>query len=866
MIHEFTISNGLKVIGVESHKSPVVSVQIWTRNGSADEGVGDEGLSHFIEHLVFKGTKKYMAGEIAAKVEACGGEINAYTSFDQTVYYITISKQFYSEALNIISDMISVPTFDPIEVDREREVVIEEIKRSQDSLGRRASRLLFSSLYEEHPYSVPVIGYEKNIREVSVGRIKSFFAERYVPENMFLVVTGDFSASEIKKNVETAFAQQKRGTAQKPQRKPWSGLTHKKVLVEEAPFEEAVFYLGWPGTTIGDEDLAALECFALILGQGASSRLYQKLRLESHTVNSIGAGIWAPTQASGFISISGSLNFDKIDTTLSEIRTQLEKILEEGVTEEELQKAKTNFMAEEAYSVETVGGLARKYGGDYEATNDIYFHKKFHLQLEKVTVQSVLSTARKYIQNKNYVMAAIVPKDAKKIENLFQAWSFQTSERVIAENKSKKAVILKKTEPTERSQDGEVHKVILQKTLPLFSRYNNEADIYNLRLAILGGGRVVAESKAGLADLVGRVWSAQTKQRLEAQIREKTDALASSLYSFSGRNTFGLVVDGLSCYQDLMAELFSQTLTDYSLSEEIIEREKKAMLESIRSRKDSPSSIASLHFHKMLFSGHPYGQDVLGTVESVSSLQTKDVADYLDQHLSAQQSVVSLCGAFDEKIWTNALAGFANQTKRKAANFELEKVKPLQKNLYKYESATKEQTHIIYGFHGLSLTDPDRYTLQVLEAVLAGQGGRLFIELRDKASLAYSVSPLRMEGVDTGYFATYIGCSPEKTETAIQMMKDELQKLIDKKISAEELSRAQNYLIGGHDIGLQKNSAIASSIAFNEIYGNSYREIFEYASAIRSVSAEKVQALSQKLFSQKSALSVVGPREPKLSI
>lgn len=862
MIHQFTTENGLKVVGIESHKSPVVSVQIWTRNGSADERAGDEGLSHFIEHLVFKGTKTYVAGEIAARVEACGGEINAYTSFDQTVYYITISKEFYTEALNIIAEMVSSPRFDSLEVDREREVVIEEIKRSHDSLGRRASRLLFSNFYAGHPYAVPVIGYEKNIREVSVDRLKKFFADRYVVDNMFLVITGDFVASELHKKVESAFSEVSSKPVNKPQREEPRPLRGQKVVVEEAPFEEAVVYLAWPGVKIDSADLAALECFMLIFGQGASSRLYRSLRLQKDLVNSIGAGLWAPSQAAGFLSISASLNVDKMEPAIKEVQSQIETILRDGVSEQEVQKAKTNFLAEEAYILETVGGLARKFGGNYEATEDLFFHETFHQQLAEVDAQSVLQVARKYLRSENQLAAAIVPRDKSKTEELLKQiqWTAPAFTEVARQTKGQISKI--KVMQASKSNSQNIETTVLGNKLKTFYSKNQEAPVYNLRLALPGGSRIVPEDKAGLAELAGRVWSTKTKKNSEDQVRERCDSLASSLYSYSGRNTIGLVVDGLTEHQKPMAELFSEAIEQFTIEESIVAREKNSILESLRSRKDSPSTIASLWFQKMLFAGHPYAQDPMGPMETVNALTSKDVEAYLQSLLSSEAAIAAVSGDFDPQIWEGALLKLSLKPVSKV----ITRPKPpaaLTENLYHYEKLEKEQTHIIYGVHGLSLDDPERYTLQVLEAVLSGQGGRLFIELRDKASLAYSVSPLRMEGLGTGYFATYIGCSPEKADTAIQMMKEEWQKMAEFKISEDELLRAQNYLVGGHDIGLQKNSAIASSIAFNEVYGNSYRELTEFAKHVRSVDALKVQKLAQRLFSQKAALSAVGPQKPK---
>jgi zinc protease len=169
----------------------------------------------------------------------------------------------------------------------------------------------------------------------------------------------------------------------------------------------------------------------------------------------------------------------------------------------------------------------------------------------------------------------------------------------------------------------------------------------------------------------------------------------------------------------------------------------------------------------------------------------------------------------------------------------------------------------MYGFRGLPLASEDRYALQIIQSILAGQGGRLFIELRDKNSLAYSVSPMRMEGVETGYFGAYIGCSPEKVNKAISMMKEQFDLLTDTTISEQELDRAKRYIVGRHDIDLQRTASVATSILYNDIYGIDFNEPFTCAEKYFSVTPEKIRNLSQKIFGQKSVISVVGPLDPR---
>ena len=286
------------------------------------------------------------------------------------------------------------------------------------------------------------------------------------------------------------------------------------------------------------------------------------------------------------------------------------------------------------------------------------------------------------------------------------------------------------------------------------------------------------------------------------------------------------------------------------------------MLETLRSKDDNPGQLASQLFTETMFKGHPYERDLYGTKESVKTLTKKQTEAHYKRMAQAKNLMVVVAGSVDKDKWLKKL---------EAATAHLPKGAPLtssfphkgpSKDIREFKSLQREQSHIIIGYKGLTLDDPKRYTLQVMQSILAGQGGRLFMELRDKASLAYSVSPMRMEGIDTGYFGAYIGCSPEKGEKAIEMLHIEFQKLVTTKVGAAEVDRAKRYLIGRHDIDLQRNSAISSSILFNEIYGIDSSEVFRYAEFLRDINAADIQNIAKQIFSQPFVLCAVGPKKP----
>lgn len=867
-VKRLKLKNGLSVLLLENHKSPVVSVQMWVKTGSADEGKGEEGISHFIEHLVFKGTDKYGVGEIASTVEASGGELNAYTSFDQTVFYVNISKEFSDVALDTISEMMGFPKFDSSEIDNEREVVIEEIKRSNDSPGRQASRMLFSSVFKSHPYGIPVIGYDKIIRKVSRKTLVDYYQSRYIPTNMHLVVAGDFDSAEMAKRIDDSFGRLKTFKLRKVTRKKEPAQDKVRMKVAAAPFEEAQFHMAWRIPGASHKDIAALDVLALIFGQGDSSRLAQKLRMEQPLTNSIGAGTFTPKDG-GIFTVSGSLNPEQIAPAFEALKVELERILSEAPSVDELKKAITNLESEEFYSMETIEGVARKAGSLENLMGDYAYFQKFLKQIYALKPEDILKAARKYLTPDTMTLVMMVPRNEKETERQLKSWISDFKKTYAAAKKAKAPVAKKFTIKKVKWSLGETGQQglgIEKHTLPsgatIIFRESHATPVFSAKAAYLGGMRIEDPKQGGLTELLSRVWTSGTKTLSEAEIQRKIENLAGGISAFGGRNSAGLSLQSIAPFEDEALALFSEVLAEPVISEQVIEREKTLMLETLRSRDDNPGQLASQAFIQTMFAGHPYERDLYGEPETVRALTKQGVLAHLSKMAQAKNLLLVVSGGIDRDKWLTALsAATAKLPKGASLNSRFEHKAP-QKDTKLFKKLEREQTHIIIGYKGLTLSDPKRYTLQIMQSILAGQGGRLFIELRDKASLAYSVSPMRMEGVDTGYFGAYIGCSPNKGEKAISMLQEEFRKLMETAVSTTELDRAKRYLIGRHDIDLQRNSAISSSILFNEIYGIPSEEVFRYAEHLKDVTADDVRKLAQEIFSQKHVLSAVGPIQP----
>lgn len=863
MSKKFQLKNGLKVLLLPSHKSPVVSVQMWVKTGSADERKGEEGISHFIEHLVFKGTRKYGVGQIASTVEGSGGELNAYTSFDQTVFYVTISKQFSDVAMDVISEMMGFPTFDKTEIDNEREVVIEEIKRGQDSPGRRASQLLFTNTFRKHAYGRPVIGYDKVVRNVSVKKIKEYYQSRYVPSNMFLVIAGDFDTAEMKKKVELMFGGFQPFKLRKVARAKEPAQTNIRIKVEEAKFESTTGYLTWRIPSVKHKDIAALEVLSAIFGQGDSSRLMQTLRIKEPLTNSVGCFSYS-MQDDGLFAVSFNLEKENLEKALATMIPEIVRLIEEPPTAAEVQKAITNFASHEVYSMETVDNIARKAGGDEFYYGDHDHYRKYMKEVYALKPEDIQKAAKKYFKSDAFGLSLLTNMSKKEADAILKVFSKNLKKALAAAKikKEKPKKFAAKKFIIKAGADASsptTQKIELKSGATLLIRDQKDTPYVAMKAAFLGGVRVEEANQEGLTEVFSRNWLSGSKNFTEDDINLRVDELAAGISAFGGRNSVGLSMDYLSPFEDKMFEIFQDSLLNPTFPSQILEREKVVQRNQIKARNDNPAQLCVMAFMKEIFKNHPYSRDLLGTNDSINKITPDVLKAYYNK--VAQANNLTLCVVGDVKVekWVDALEKMTAQLPKGGRIKNSFTAPVITETKYMFQELKKEQSHIIVGYQGLTLDSKDRYALEIIQSILSGQGGRLFLELRDKNSLAYSVSPMHMEGIECGYFGGYIGCSPEKSAKAISMLKTEFHKLATTRVEEEELTRAQRYLIGRHDIELQRKGTICNAILFDDIYGLNYEDSLDVAKHYFAVTADDVRRVAEKIFSQPAIVSLVGP-------
>src|SRR3954468_9676137 len=410
------LQNGLTVLVEENHAAPVSALQVWVRVGSADELSDEAGLAHLHEHMLFKGTARRGPGEIARTIEASGGEINAWTSFDQTVYHVVVATQFTAQGLDVLADAITQAAFDPAELSREIEVVCEEIKRSLDSPARKLSKELFAAAYTRHPYGKPVIGTEESVRSFTRDGILRFYRRWYRPENCVVVAVGDVREAEILELAQRHFAWPAAGFEAPPQRPEEPARSRPGGRVVREKLKEGYLSIAWPAPSLLEPDVAALDALAIVLGHGDGSRLFRALKRDRLLCTEVQASCYTPVDP-GLTIVGLTLQPATVREAVREALAQTYRLRSEEVTAEELSLACRLLESDAVYQRETVQGQARKLGFYQSSAGGVEFEQRYLEQVARLTPARLREAAERWIDPKTAVLAALLPENGDVTES-----------------------------------------------------------------------------------------------------------------------------------------------------------------------------------------------------------------------------------------------------------------------------------------------------------------------------------------------------------------------------------------------------------------------------------------------------------------
>jgi zinc protease len=841
------MENSLKVILEENHTSPVVSLQVWVKTGSADERDDEAGMCHFIEHMIFKGTGKRKVGEMAKEIESLGGSINAYTSYDQTVYHITIASRYADIALDILADAVQHSVFDPAELEKEREVILEEIRMGEDDPSGKLFRQTMATAFKRHPYGRPIIGYEKTVRAITRDQMLSFSKRWYTPDRVFFVAAGDFDLQEMERKARTLFKEFKRISERLPERLQEPEQKEIRSNLTFGNLKETYLQLAVPISFVTHEDTPGLDVLEQILGGGETSRLVQKVKLEKGLVHSISASSYTPKDPGLFI-IGATLQAENLERAVGEILKEVNRLIQEGVTAEELYRVKVNVESGLIYDRQTVQGQARKLGYYEATTGDVQFEKEYIKRISLLQSEDIKRIGEKYFKPSRWSVSLLAP--AEKADALKKVSLSDVVE------KAGSSIV-----PIDKKKPLPVSKTVLGNGIRLIVKENRNNPIVSIQVSFLAGVRFEEEAQNGINQFMAVMITKGTEKQTSLEIAKKVERMAGSLSGFSGYNSFGLSFTFLSQHFDEAMTLLGEVVKHPSFDTDEMEKRRRSILAAIRQQEDDLDRMVFKLFRKVLYEKHPYRMDTIGTLDSVQKITQKDLKEYYGRIAVPENMVLTVVGDVDlNQVASAVQKEFGKIQKGNFVPPELPKEPPLQKTRKSEVYKEKEQAHFVLGFPGATVQSRDRYVLDVLDAALSGMGGRLFYELRDKESLAYSLAFISNVNLDPGYICVYMGTHPDKIETAIAGVLRELKKVKDEGLTDDEVERAKQYLIGNFEIGLQTNGAHARQMSVDELMGLGYDHLQRYPNEIQKVTREDVHRVAKEYFKLEAyALAIIRP-------
>jgi zinc protease len=404
LVQSFTLDNGLDVVVVPDHRVPVVTHMVWYRNGSADDPIGQSGIAHFLEHLMFKGTERHPAGEFSKVVSSLGGQENAFTSFDYTAYFQRVAREHLGTMMEFEADRMTGLSFDESVVTPEREVVLEERRmRVETDPSAQLSEAMAASLFMHHPYGIPIIGWMHEIEGLTREDALSYYRRFYTPENAILVVAGDVTADTVRRLAEGTYGRiAPRGSRpvrfrpREPEPRAMRHLTVADPKVEQPTLQR--LYLVPSSQTAENGEGQALDLLAEVIGSGPTSFLYRRLVLERHVA--VNAGAWYMTSAmdetrfSVYAVPAQGVSLEQLE---KEVDEALASVPGDALDPAAIERAKTPLLAETVYQTDSQSSLARIYGSALAIGETIEQVQRWPEEVEAVTREQLASIAERYL-------------------------------------------------------------------------------------------------------------------------------------------------------------------------------------------------------------------------------------------------------------------------------------------------------------------------------------------------------------------------------------------------------------------------------------------------------------------------------------
>ena len=824
-----TLRNGLELIVREDHAHPLISVQVWIKAGSMhEEQHTGAGIAHCVEHMLFKGTEKRTPSQISQGIQALGGHVNAYTSFNRTVYWIDGLAEHAEGYLEILADMIRNSKFDKDELAREKDVIRREMAMDHDDPGGTLQHLIQATAFRRHPLRHPIIGHREVFDQISRAEVVGFVQRHYVPNNTFIIITGDVDAKAILEATQKHFGDWKRRAFDPVQLPDEPRQRGNRFAAKNFATELTRVAMGWQVPGDGHEDKPALDVLAFLLGSGRSSRLYQELREKRSVAHHVWAGAWCAPEC-GLFTVEGECNPTDAQKLQDGIRDVIEVMKKSGPRRDELEKAVRATISGQVRTLTTVKGQAGSIGNGWLLSGSLDYQRQFLAAISALTPQAIRDVAQRYLVP-DAVSTVLVGPDV--------------------ETSGKAKLSIDSARP-------DIQRFKLKNGLTLIVGENPRLPLVSVRTNFLAGVLAETDLSAGVTQISAQMLLKGTKKRAAAQIASELENRGGSLQCSSDAHRYIIGADVMRGDEVNALDLLADLILNPALPQAQLADVKKRQIASIIEEREDPLTVAMRKARREIFAGQPFHRTALGTEESITALKLADCRAMLRASFATGNGVVSVFGDVKAaEVKTLVEKAFAKLPVGPRQIAQAREYHASAKPAAWTEHLDKEQAVIVVGFRTVGLEDRDVHALNLIDEACSDMGSRLFNRIREELGLAYYVGAQNFAAMGAGAFYFYVGTDPKKVKLAEKELMAQINDLAANGLHSDEIDRARVTWRSSWLRAQQGNNGMADICAWNEVNGLGWDHFQKLPGIMADISSKEIQRVAAKYFGEKKAFIV----------